>query len=281
MIERSRGLSDQALEAIAGLERQVLAADGGRLKLEWSVLRSRPTDQVRDLLFWEQGRLVGFLGIYGSGRRHLELTGMVDPGARRRGIGRALITAALPICRARGITRVLMVVPRNHAGGRELARSLGMTYEHSEHALRLSDAPAGQSSEDGVALRQATVADLPALSRLYDDGFHDGGHVDQSRLATDRSRTLMIMRADEPVGTIALTRDTDRGAIYGFVISSRWRGQGIGRHVLRRASQELFAAGARYIDLEVEVDNDRAMGLYTSVGFEPLATDDYYELILH
>jgi ribosomal protein S18 acetylase RimI-like enzyme len=101
-----------------------------------------------------------------------------------------------------------------------------------------------------------------------------------ARLATERSRTLVVVRGDETIGTIALTRDHGRGAIYGFVVASSWRGQGIGRDVLRRVSRELFEAGARYVDLEVEVDNDDAMGLYTSVGFEPIATDDYYELVL-
>ena len=47
-----------------------------------------------------------------------------------------------------------------------------------------------------------------------------------------------------------------------------------------RACNELFDAGADHVELEVEVDNDRALGLYTSVGFSLVATDDYYELTL-
>ncbi len=100
MIEQAHGLTDSALEAIAGLERRVVAADGGRLKLEWGVLRSRPVDEVRDLLWWEDGRLLGFLGLYVFSGQDLEVTGMVDPDARRRGIGRELFDAALPLCRA-------------------------------------------------------------------------------------------------------------------------------------------------------------------------------------
>jgi ribosomal protein S18 acetylase RimI-like enzyme len=30
----------------------------------------------------------------------------------------------------------------------------------------------------------------------------------------------------------------------------------------------------------VDVENDRALGLYTSVGFEPITTEDYYALPL-
>jgi len=280
MIQQATGLNSTALEAIAGLERRVLAADGGRLKLEWGTLRNRPRDEVRDLLWWEDGQLLGFLGIYGSGRKVFEITGMVDPGARRRGIARALFDAALPIVMARGVSRVLMVVPRASEAGRAFARRLDMSYEHSEHAMRLGGRPAETGGPE-LALRQAFVDDIPKLSDLYRDGFGDDGYVDPARLESERSRTLMIERGGIVVGTIAIVRDGGRGAIYAFVVDAAQRGRGIGRQALRQVCQELFDAGADHVDLEVEVENDRALGLYTSVGFSLVATDDYYELILH
>ncbi|MGH2862731.1 MAG: GNAT family N-acetyltransferase [Solirubrobacteraceae bacterium] len=280
MLEQSHGLANSALEAITGLERRVVVADGGRLKLEWGTLRSRPADEVRDLLWWEDGCLLGFLAIYGFNWDHLELTGMVDPDARRRGIGRALFDAALPLCRQQEKERLLMVVPRTSPSGESFARGYGMSFDHSEHALTLRQRPDWVPSDGVIELRAATTDDIPLLSRLYDDGFHDGGRVDPSRLASDRSRTLLIVRDDEAVGTIALSQDGAQGAIYAFVVGSAWRGRGIGGEALRRACLELFDAGSEHVDLEVEVENDHALGLYTSTGFQLEATDDYYELIL-
>lgn len=279
MIEQSYGLNHSALEAIAGLERRVVAADGGRLKLEWSTLRSRAADQVRDLLWWEDGRLLGFLGVYGFRTGWSELTGMVDPSARRRGIGRALFSEALPLVRAGGTEHLLLVVPRNSAGGAGLARSFEMTFEHSEHALRLAARPAGDRPLAGLTLRGATRADIPALERLYTDGF-GFGQVDEDRLGSERSVTLMIEREDLVVGTLAISREGVRSAIYGFVIDSSLRGRGVGREVLGSVCRAEFDRGAEHVDLEVEVDNDGALGLYTSIGFEPVSTEDYYELLL-
>ena len=37
---------------------------------------------------------------------------------------------------------------------------------------------------------------------------------------------------------------------------------------------------ARRISLDVDVANDRALGLYTSVGFTPITTEDYFALPL-
>ncbi|HUY58930.1 MAG TPA: GNAT family N-acetyltransferase [Solirubrobacteraceae bacterium] len=280
MLERAHGVTDAALEAIADLERRVVAADGGRLKLEWGVLRSPPTNDVRALLWWEHDELLGFLGIYGFGWPTLELAGMVDPERRRRGIGRALLEDALADCRARGCDRLLLVVPRVSLAGHDFAASMGAKREHSEHALTLSKRPADASADPALHLREATAADVDTLSQLFLDGFGDV-HLDSSRpLVDDRRRTLMIDRGDKTIGTVAVTRDDDRGRVYGFVVASEWRGRGIGREALRRACRELFDAGAHSVGLEVEVANDRALGLYTSVGFEPTATEDYYELRL-
>ncbi|HEX3803490.1 MAG TPA: GNAT family N-acetyltransferase [Solirubrobacteraceae bacterium] len=280
MLERAHGLTITALEAIEGLERRVVTNDGGRLKLEWGALRTRPVDGVRDLLWWEDGRLLGFLGIYSHGWPALELAGMVDPGARRRGIGRKLFDAALTICRANGAERLLLVVPRASLAGREFAASRGLAYEHSEHAMTLRARPAEGSTDPTLRLREATPDDIADLSRLFADGF-GSARVDNGKpLVDDRSRTLMIERDGETVGTVCDVREGGRGAVYGFVVASEWRGRGIGRDALRRVADELFDAGAAHVDLEVETANDRALGLYTSVGFSQVATDDYYEVKL-
>jgi ribosomal protein S18 acetylase RimI-like enzyme len=278
MLQLAHGLTDTALEAIAGLERRVVAADGGRLKLEWSTLRSRPAGTVRDLLWWEHGRLLGFLGIYGFNWQHLEVTGMVEPDARGRGIGRALFDAALPLCRELDKQSLLLVVPRVSPGGAQLARAYGMTLEHSEHALRLGARPAA-STDPTIRLRQPTVADLPALADLYSEGFGDAP-VNLEEMITRESPPLIITREGEVAGTVAVVREGQRGAIYGFIVAAHLRGRGIGRQVLRQACRDLFDDGMTHVDLEVEVENDRALGLYTSVGFELEATDDYYELVL-
>jgi len=34
----------------------------------------------------------------------------------------------------------------------------------------------------------------------------------------------------------------------------------------------------RTVHLEVATDNDRALNLYTSLGFQPVITEDYYAL---
>jgi ribosomal protein S18 acetylase RimI-like enzyme len=205
---------------------------------------------------------------------------VVDPHARRRGIATALLDAALAVCRQQGGDAVLLIVPRNSQAGVALARGRGATLEHSEHALVLREPPADRADDPRVILRPAVRADYDTLSALFLSGF---GHPlsDPAELeSTRRSRTVMVEYGGAVVGSVRLSRDGDRGGVYGFVVAAELRGRGIGREVLRRVCAELFEQGVSEVGLEVAVENDHALGLYLSLGFTRVATEDYYELRL-
>jgi ribosomal protein S18 acetylase RimI-like enzyme len=273
-------LSRRQLEALAALESRVVSADGGRLKLEWGVLGDRPGDAIRDFLWLEDEGLLGFLGLYAFGSNTVEIAGMVDPDARRRGIATALLEAALPTCRAHGGSSVLLVVPRHSVGGHALALARGATLEHSEHALILDERPQDGPADPRVSIRAATRDDFEELSELLMSGFGHPAYHPHEFDRTDRSRTVIVLLGRVIVGTVRLSLDGLRGGVYGFAITPELRGRGVGRDVLRRVTAGLFDAGATTVGLEVAVENDHALGLYLSLGFKRLSTEDYYELML-
>jgi ribosomal protein S18 acetylase RimI-like enzyme len=272
-----RGLTDRELDAIGELERQVVAVDGGRLKLAWGHLRSRGGEQVEDLLWWEGERLLGFLGLY-SFATPIELTGMVAPDARRRGIASALLDAALPLCRARDQERALLVVPRSSAGGRALAAARGGALDHSEHALVLVGSPVGSERAAGVSLRPANRHDAPFVRGLLEVGFGLGAAEASDIVHSSHGRTWLVEHEGDRVGTLAVSRHDGDAGIFGFVIDPPRRGGGLGREALRQMCVRLREDGAQRIELEVEVENERALALYTTIGFTPVITEDYYSV---
>jgi ribosomal protein S18 acetylase RimI-like enzyme len=275
VLSEARGLTDDELAAIDELERSVVSSDGGRLKLEWQTLRHRPGDRVDDLLWWEDGRLVGFVGLYSFGGS-LELAGMVHPGARRRGLGSALLGAALRTAADRHVDRALLVVPRSTPAGREFAVAHGGTLDHSEHFLALGATPSTEDVRGDVTLRPVTPDDGEALRRIYSGAFGGGGPGYVSTVASDRQ--LVIEQAGAAVGMVRITTHDSTTGIYGFAVEPALQGRGIGRAVLTMLCAQVRREGSREVTLEVAVDNDRALGLYTAVGFEPRATEDYYGL---
>ena len=280
MLTLARGLTPVDLQAIAELEARTVGVDGGRLKLEWGVLSTRAGRDVEDLLWWDGDKLLGFLGLYAFAPPTAELAGMVDPDARRRGIATALLDAALPLCRERGYREVLLVTPRESSPGRSFALSRGAVLEHSEHALTLLSAPADGPANPAVTVRTATQADAAEVSKLLTTAFGTGPSHALQLQATERVRTVLAELSGRVVGTLRLTRESEAAGIYGFAVDPAWQGRGIGRDVLRRVCQQLRDEGVHRIDLEVAVDNDHAMGLYTSLGFTPVTTEDYYALPL-
>jgi ribosomal protein S18 acetylase RimI-like enzyme len=280
MLEFARGLSDRALCGIAELEARVIAADGGRLKLEWHVLRTRSGREAEDLLWWDGERCLGFLGLYAFGAPTVELAGMVDPSARRRGIATALLDAALPLCVERAYRRALLVTPRASEGGRAFALAHGAALEHSEHALVLDGPPADSPIDPELHLRPATLADADQLARVLTAAFGSPSGDVAAQMAEDTARTIVVERNGAIVATVRLVWEEDAGRIYGFAVDPPLQGRGIGRDVLCRVCRQLQAQGARSVGLEVSVDNDHALGLYTSLGFARTTTEDYYELAL-
>jgi ribosomal protein S18 acetylase RimI-like enzyme len=284
VIEIAHGLSADALDEIALLEQRCLAADGGRLKLEWGTLRSRPVDKSNDVLWWDGSRLLGFLGLYCFNGRDVELVGMVDPAARRNGIAASLLSAGLSLCEANSYANVLLVVPRNSAAGIAFAKKHGGELDHSEHALLLTGPPtSGTPSKElpDLEVRVATIADAAEISRVSAGAFGEAPHDIEQLIAEESSQTLVITVDDVTVGTVRLTHDEKTRGIYGFAVDPLFQGRGIGREVLRRVCTQMHNEGASRIGLEVLTQNESALGLYTSIGFKPIATEDYYSIPLN
>ena len=278
MLARMSRLDDAALRAIADLERRVLAVDGGRLKLEYGVLRHRDGEHTNDLLWWDGDRCVGFCGLYVFGPEP-ELAGMVDPDFRRRGIGSELLRTAAGLLTERDRDRTLLVTPRTSPAGAAFAAAYDGVMDHSEHYLVLEGTPQPGERHQDVVVRDATMDDAPALRRLlaaaFEEDEDDPGEF-ADLLNAPETRQLAFERDGALVGCLRLAGDVERTGIFGFVVDPVLQGQGIGRAVLQRVCAQLREDGVRTITLEVEVDNDGALGLYTSVGFVQQATEDYY-----
>lgn len=280
VVRGEHGLSESQLEAIAALERRVVAHDGGRLKLEWPSLQSRPRGEVNDFLVWDSTTLVGFCGVYAFGSEP-ELAGAVDPEHRRRGIGSVLLNHALDLLSSRGSRSALLVTPRTTDAGRLFAEARGASFAHAEHHMELDGPPVGppdpRPSTSGLRIRETADADRGSVIRILQDAFGGGAQTAMARGATDHP--LIVEREGTVVGALRLSLESNGSAgIYGLAVRGDLRGQGIGRAVLYEVCLQARELGADKVTLEVEVDNDHALGLYTSVGFVLRTTEDYFRL---
>ncbi len=257
-------LTDTELAAVRDLEAEVVAHDGGRLKLELGMLG---TGRVTTALEWDGDRLVGYAGRYAFGPPD-EVAGMVAPSHRRRGIATRLLRQVLS-------GPALLVVPRQTPAGQAFAERLGGRLDHSEHLLALASTP--ETPEDPrITVRAASDADGATVRRLLKAAFDWEPAEDALNRFGDATRIIEL--DGEPVGTLRVSRQPGWAGVYGFAVDPDHQGKGIGRDVLGRTCRELRADGVPRVTLEVETQNASALGLYTSLGFVNEAGEDYWEV---
>jgi ribosomal protein S18 acetylase RimI-like enzyme len=277
-------LDEAELAAVLELAEVCTIHDGRPIKLNPGMLRSRPGDQTDDFLCYQDGRLVGFLGMYRFKPAEIEVSGMVHPAYRRRGVFSSLYAAARRSCAERAIPAMLWICERHSAPGKAFLQSLGSAYSFSEYVLKLDPAALPPLTASELDIRPATAADATLIGDLMAAGFgmepaDTSQFLDQEMGRPDRN-LMVVSRAGQPFAVIGAQALPEGAYIYGFVVAAEERGRGYGRQILLRTVHDLVAAGQSAISLEVAVDNEHALGLYQACGFREVSANDYYTLPL-
>lgn len=261
------------------------AHEGIRLKLNWDMLRGRPKNEADDVLYYEDGKLAGFLATYIVIPTEAELSGMVHPGFRRQGIFTRMLRTALHELQGRGPKDVIYICPRNSASGQAFLRQHGVPYSFSEYVMERNETghPSAKiSSAVQPELRLAGADDAKLLAELIRVGFDMTEHEADSLAASALSRNELTYIAEagdgRALGKISVLAEGGTGFIYGFCVWPEERGRGVDRAILARTiglmERERGLANFR---LEVAAKNERAIGLYESCGFRVISVIDYYK----
>ena len=137
---------------------------------------------------------------------------------------------------------------------------------------------------DGVVLRRATAADLPALVRLLADDqlgtARDGGDLTPYRRAfaaidTDPAQLLVVAEADGAVvGTLQLTiipglarRGALRAQVEAVRVGADRRGRGLGGAMMAWVIEEARRRGCALVQLTTDKRRTDAHRFYERLGF--------------
>ncbi len=256
------------------------------LKLNMDMLEQRAGEFVEDFLYYAEGELVGFLGMYGFHSSEVELSGMVHPDHRRRGIFRTLLRAAQAECKARAIPKQIVITPAGSPSGKACMTALQASYSFSEYTMHLQRPPQ-RLDASAIQLRQATVDDIAHLAQLDALGFHmsweDAESYTRNTLLQPGKRSYLAVlqqQPDRPIGKITVLLHRGSAFIYGFVVHPDHQKRGYGRQILTETIRLLLDDQCGQISLEVACENAHALGLYHSCGFEEASANDYYVITI-
>lgn len=124
---------------------------------------------------------------------------------------------------------------------------------------------------DAVELRQATQADLLSVYRIEKASFPQPWPFSAFEGFLGEPGFLVAF-ADDVVGYVVADSVPNHGRAIGHVkdlaVSPARRGEGIATGLLSRALSTLARQGVDWVKLEVREDNEPALSLYRSFGFE-------------
>lgn len=213
---------------------------------------------------------------------------VVDPDARRRGLGEQLLTTLLE--RSGGTLRVW--AHGDHPAARILAARHGLAPVRTLLQLRAEVRPKTVSEAASAATRPGRVAAfrprIDDAAWLAVNAAAFAAHPEQGKLtqrdldareAEDWFETgdfLLLWDGDELIGFCWLKVDGGIGEFYAVGIAPDRQGEGLGRVLVEAGFARLAARGIRTSNLYVEADNEPALRLYRSFGFADYTVDVQY-----
>ncbi|MDD7908757.1 GNAT family N-acetyltransferase [Pseudovibrio exalbescens] len=304
-IELKQFFDADDLDRILALEAACEAHDGAALKLELDYKRSlastRPEEDmvtgINEFFYMFEGELIGYLGLcgFGGAAAPVEANGMVHPDYRRKGVFSKLVRLSIQEWRRRGSSKLLMLSDRHSESGQAFLKGFGATYSFSEYEMVLVGT-AGFEEQDvasDLTLRIAMAEDADEIARqnaIYFGAARSAQTTAEVRVeealgfkvdpAQEAKRGMSIFLAEvngQVVGKINLERSSNPAGIFGLGVLPPHRNKGYGRAILTKGVQKLHELGIQDVLLQVAPDNENALNLYRSVGFQETSTMDYFE----
>jgi ribosomal protein S18 acetylase RimI-like enzyme len=215
---------------------------------------------------------------------------MVHPDYRQRGIFRTLLDAAIEEGRARNVQQFILVNEQSSRSGRAFLHSTRAVLSESEHEMFLARMPERQTFDESLIVHKAEQSDIDAIVKVQSASFANPEEVTRKRALQcmqhpDLTYFLAVFGEEElgchePVGSFRLGNGETSVGIYAFGVHPDYQGRGYGRQILEDAIYIIRAGSRKTIMLDVDVENDRAIRLYRSCGFEIRTTYNYYVLEL-
>ena len=244
----------------------------------WLTLRNRP-DQVR---CWVHDDAFALLS-------HGELSVVVHPEARRRGVGGRLLAEVLADV---GDASLAAWLHGDHPAARLLAARHGFDRVRELWVMRRPLSPPDAQplpelvAPDGVTLRGFRPGDENELLRVNSRAFvghPEQGAMDAANLAERMAEPwfdpagLIVAVADERMLGFHWTKEhsSSLGEVYVVAIDPKAQGRGLGRALTLAGLRHLASRGLDEVLLYVESDNAPAIAVYSRLGFTHAPADTH------
>ncbi len=286
MIKKYKYLDHSIIKEIKPLEVLCCEHDQTTLKLELDYkLKSKEsiTGSYNEFLYYDDNKLVGYIGISSFGSSDLEVNGMVDPAFRRKSIFKSLFNEVLIEWQNRNKPNMLLLTDHESHAGINFLESITASYDYSEYEMHLENP--NKSNHTKVKLVQAKKEDaleLAKQNKIYFGDVHDGERelilINPEIEAEKGMYIFLVQHNNLTIGKVNLITEEQIGSIYGLGVKPEFRRKGFGREILLASIDYFVDLNCNDVMLQVVTENISALDLYLSVGFKRTSVMDYYKM---
>lgn len=238
-------------------------------KLDLSFFKFQ-NNKINHLLYWDKDELVGYAAMSNFDPEALEVTLIVRPDQK---ILNEMNKTIRTFSQQEKINKILLITDRKDTFFRSYMEGVNQyKYVFSEYSMILVINQFEPKSTN-VSLEPAKKEEAGMIASLEENQLaNETMPLDPE----DLEKTLVLRKNEQVIASIRVENEGNSSGLYGFVVRSEFRNQGIGRKVISQTIQELLEKQAKNIYLEVESTNETALHLYRSIGFTEQTLFDYY-----
>ena len=203
---------------------------------------------------------------------------LVHPMYRQIGLGTALFTALQQELENRSAVGQLALMMEQAGYGKDFIVKQGYRYSFSEATLEAK--VQNEMEHSNVEIVPFEHQHTAQLVQVFCEAFGDDEQEALELIeynATNEFLQLWVAIVDGQVaGSVTTRRDHDAYWITALAVHTSMQRKGVGTALIYAVHRLALAQGAAYIKLDVELENEQALMIYTKTGFLKVAQIDYF-----
>lgn len=279
MLIQLQKISKQQHSDLKILHAQCKQSDGNSVPI-YDYLLEEDRVLPSTFLYYQQDQLVGFLSAFFFYDNACEISLMVAPNHRRKGIAGELLRALLPLMESQEMdTLIFSMLP-----GADVARlnQPGFQYSSSEYQMLRNDPQPINGDMHGLGIRSAQEEDIPALCLLDFLCFPDQRNNMEKRfrdILHDPQFSIFVAELNGSViGKAHINWHEQNARLTDIAIKPDLQGKGLGTSLMIYCINHAVKAGQVNLLLDVETSNQNALRLYTNLGFFSVNSCDFWAI---
>ncbi|MFI4962557.1 MAG: GNAT family N-acetyltransferase [Legionellales bacterium] len=279
MIINISQLDDKQLKDLEDLRIRCKKENGSTPNLYTHIL-AQPRALPACLLYYKDNTLMGFLSAFFFYQNAVEIALLVDPAIRRQGLATELLKTILPLLQQHGFLKLIFSSP--HLLNNSWLPASNCSFLHSEYFMMRDDLSPVIDGKQSLHFRTATHDDIPVLYSLDEACFHkkpDEAIGRFNNLIDNREYHLIVaLQNNHPIGKAHIRWEPQGASLSDIAIIPALQGKGLGTALIAYCINYALSEGRPNVSLDVETHNQRALHLYTQLGFTIKNACDYWTI---